>query len=418
MLEEKLYEFLAAILISFFCGFLLGIERERVHAQYGARDHIFFSLIATSLIILYENFLQGAGKIIVLFMFGSMIIFLAIGSIYRLFKANVPGYTTTLSMILAEVCGILSYYNGYLAITVAVITLIALSTKKQFLKVQKLQDIEWSGTIEFIAIELLLIILIPNNIIIANINLKSIIIIFLTILALKYFSYFLLKSHAKNNLYYIAFLGGFAHSEATTLELAECGAHPASIWLVIQTMLLRMLIIVLIAPALLLYAAMPIITTAIVGLLGSFLILRYKETSLTMDKVKSPLSLKGALVFSGTYFLALVVTLLLESFTIQFFKIDFIWYPIIAFSIGLISGGASSMFVTTAFIGGLISVSEALIMLTIGLSAAIINKIFYALKAFKNQNKKKYAIELMLFQAITIAILFITTFLTMILFLM
>jgi hypothetical protein len=236
--------------------------------------------------------------------------------------------------------------------------------------------------------------------------------VFLTILAIKYFSYFLLKSQAKNNLYYISFLGGFAHSEAITIELSECGAHPASIWLVIQTMLLRVLIIVLIAPTLLMYAIFPIITASTVGLLGSFLILRKTDTHLALEKVKNPLSLKGALIFSGTYLLALMVTLILTLF-----KLNCTWYLIIAFLIGILSGGASSLFVTTAFMGALVTTSEALIMLTVGLSAAIINKIFYSLKTLGiKEGKKSYALQLMLYQSITIVILYATTFITLMMF--
>ncbi|GAJ20863.1 unnamed protein product, partial [marine sediment metagenome] len=104
-----------------------------------------------------------------------------------------------------------------------------------------MKDIEWTGTVEFIAIVVLLYILIPEGLLVYGINIKSIITIFIIILAIKYFSYFILKSTTEKNLYYISFLGGFAHSEATTVELAEAGASSSSVWLVIQTMLIRML---------------------------------------------------------------------------------------------------------------------------------------------------------------------------------
>ena len=261
----ELYIYFFVILVSLFCGFIIGIERTRMEAQYGARDHIFFSSISTILVILYENYLPAIGIAILIIIFGGMVAFLLIGSIFRLFRQEDPGYTTTLSMLLAMVVGILSYYLYLLAIIISVIFLIILSIKKQFYKIRTLKDIEWTGTIEFISICLLLIILFPNNIIIANINIKAIIIIFITILAVKYFSYFLLKSSAENNLYYISFLGGLAHSEATTNELAEAGASSSSIWLVIQTMLIRMLLILILAPLLLYYALYPIGITVAVG---------------------------------------------------------------------------------------------------------------------------------------------------------
>jgi len=189
---EDFYILFFKIIVSFFCGFVIGIERTRVAAQYGARDHIFFSMISTSLIILYDMFLPvSEGFILIILFFGGMIVFLLIGSIYRLFREKDPGYTTTLSMILAMIVGIMCYYNEYLAITISVIFLIILSTKKQFYKIRSMKDIEWTGTVEFIAIVVLLYILIPESLLVYGINIKSIITIFIIILAIKYFSYFI-----------------------------------------------------------------------------------------------------------------------------------------------------------------------------------------------------------------------------------
>jgi len=410
---EDFYILFFKIIVSFFCGFVIGIERTRVAAQYGARDHIFFSMISTSLIILYDMFLPvSEGFILIILFFGGMIVFLLIGSIYRLFREKDPGYTTTLSMILAMIVGIMCYYSEYLAITISVIFLIILSTKKQFYKIRSMKDIEWTGTVEFIAIVVLLYILIPESLLVYGINIKSIITIFIIILAVKYFSYFILRSTTEKNLYYISFLGGFAHSEATTIELAEAGASSSSVWLVIQTMLIRMLIVLMITPSLLFYAWIPILSTAFIGLIFSFLILKKKETQLTLDKIKNPLSIKGALIFSGTYLIGLIISIVLS-----FFEINILAYYIIVFAIGFLSGGASSLFVATAFYKSLVNEGNALLMLTIGLSAAIINKIFYSTRALKeDKNKKGYVIHLVFYIIITIFLLITMTFLTIITF--
>lgn len=406
---EEFYALFLKLLVSFFCGFVIGIERTRVSAQYGARDHIFFSMIATSLIILYETFLPSQeGFILIVITLSGMIIFLLIGSIYRLFKENDAGYTTTLSMLLAIIVGIMCFYNESLAIVIAVFFLIILSTKKQFNKIRSLQDIEWRGTIEFIAIIVLLYILIPDNLEFLSIQIKPIISIFILILAIKYFSYFILKSSFEKNLYYISFLGGFAHSEATTTELAQVGASSSSIWLVIQTMLVRMIIVLLITPELLYYALYPILITVIIGLSGSFLILRKKQTRLDFEKIKNPLSLKSALIFAGTYFIAVIITILLK-----FIDLNIILYFVIVFCIGFLSGGASSLFVATSYFEGLINEGNALIMLSIGLSAAILNKLFYSTRSLKaEKNKRLYAFHLILYILITISILVSATVLT------
>jgi len=411
--SDDFYILFIKIIVSFFCGFVIGIERTRVSAQYGARDHIFFSMISTSLIILYDVFLPvSEGFILIILFLGGMIIFLLIGSIYRLFLEKDPGYTTTLSMILAMIVGVMCYYNEYLAITISVIFLIILSTKKQFNKIRSMKDIEWTGTVEFIAIVVLLYILIPEGFLVYEINIKSIITIFIIILAIKYFSYFILRSTTEKNLYYISFLGGFAHSEATTVELANAGASSSSVWLVIQTMLIRMLIVLMITPTLLSYAWFPILSTASIGLIFSFLILKKKETQLTLDKIKNPLSIKGALIFSGTYLIGLIISIVLS-----FFEINIFAYYFIVFAIGLLSGGASSLFVATAFYKSLVNEGNALLMLTIGLSAAIINKIFYSTRALKeDKNKKGYIIHLVFYIIITIFLLITMTFLTIITF--
>ena len=408
---EEFYILFFKIIVSFFCGFVIGIERTRVSAQYGARDHIFFSIISTSLIILHDKFLPvSEGFTLIVMFFGGMIVFLLIGSVYRLFRENDPGYTTTLSMILAMIVGTMCYYNEPLAIAISVIFLIILSTKKQFHKIRKLKDIEWTGTVEFIAIVVLLYILIPDDFQVFEINIKPIVLVFIIILAVKYFSYFILRSTTEKNLYYISFLGGFAHSEATTVELAEAGASSSAVWLVIQTMLIRMIIVLMITPTLLFYALYPILITSFIGLIGSFLVLRKKETQLTLDKIKNPLSIKGALIFSGTYLVGLTISIILS-----FFEINILAYYSIVFAIGFLSGGASSLFVATAFYKSLINEGNALLMLTIGLSAAIINKIFYSTRALKeDKNKKVYVIHLVFYIIITIFLLITMTFLTII----
>jgi hypothetical protein len=366
-------------------------------------------MISTSLIILQDFFFSATESfIIIVLFFGGMIIFLLIGSVYRLFREADPGYTSTLSMILAMIVGIMCYYSIYLPIAISVIFLVILSTKKQFHKIRGLKDIEWTGTVEFIAIVILLYILIPDNFEIFGIGVKSIIIIFIVILAIKYFSYFLLKSTNEKNLYYLSFLGGFAHSEATTVELAEAGASSSSVWLVIQTMLIRMIIVLVITPVLLGFAIYPILITSFIGLVGSFLILRNKETQLTLETLKNPLSIKSALLFAGTYLISLLLSILFS-----FFEQNFITYFIIVFGIGLLSGGASSLFVATAFYKNIINEGNALLMLTIGLSAAILNKIFYATRSLdEKKNKKVYVVHLIVYIIITIAILVSMTFLT------
>ncbi len=408
---DEFYILFFKIIVSFFCGFLIGIERTRVSAQYGARDHIFFSMISTSLIILHDKFLPvSEGFTLIIMFFGGMIVFLLIGSVYRLFRENDPGYTTTLSMILAMIVGTMCYYNELLAIAISVIFLIILSTKKQFHKIRKLKDIEWTGTVQFIAIVVLLYILIPDDFLVFEIYIKPIVLVFIIILAVKYFSYFILRSTSEKNLYYISFLGGFAHSEATTVELAEAGASSSAVWLVIQTMLIRMIIVLMITPTLLFYALFPILITSSIGLIGSFLVLRKKETQLTLDKIKNPLSIKSALIFSGTYLIGLIISIVLS-----FFEINILAYYIIVFVIGLLSGGASSLFVATAFVKSLINEGNALVMLTIGLSAAIINKIFYSTQALnEDKNKKVYVIHLVFYIIITIFLLITMTFLTII----
>ena len=405
MMDPNFIEFLIPILVSLFCGFIIGIERTRVSAQYGARDHIFFSIISTTIIILYDKFLQDLGFYIIIIIFGGMIVFLLIGTFYRLFRTDDPGYTTTLSMLLAMVVGIVSYYNSFLAITISVIFLIILSTKKQFYKIQKLKDIEWTGTVEFLAIMILTFILFPQDLIIYDIQIVTIVYVFLTILAIKYFSYFLLKSSSEENLYILAILGGFAHSEATTKELAEIDAHPATVSLLLQTMIIRiLLLIILISFELTVRLFYPLILTTIIGIIINILILRKKEKKYVLQKVKNPLSLKSAFIFSSTYLFAVFLTIIFKNI-----QIPYQLYLPIAIMIGLLSGGASSLFTATAYISGLIDLNLAIIMIVFGLCAAILNKLLYYYR-FQKTKSKKNLINLIIYLSLTMIVLLFFSF--------
>lgn len=400
---EQFFEYFIAILVSFFCGFLIGIERTRVEAQYEARDHIFFSTISTALIILYENFLQEAGIFILILIFGGMIVFLLIGTFYRLFQTDDPGYTTTLSMILVIVVGILSYYIYYLAILISVIFLIVLSTKKTFKRIRKLEDIEWKGTVEFLAIAILAVILVPPDLMFYDIPIASIVYIFVTILGIRYFSYFLLKSADEKNIYILSILGGFAHTEAATKELAEIDAHPATISLLLQTMLIRILFVIFISIELTLRLLYPLILTASIGIIVDIIILKLKsENKLILQKIQNPLSIKSALIFSSTYLLAVLLTILFINLPppIQL-------YIPIAILVGLLSGGASSLFTATTYLSGMVDINMAVWMIVLGLVATILNKLLYYYRfQEKKSGKKMFKLAIYLFITIGLLIFF------------
>ena len=168
----------------------------------------------------------------------------------------------------------------------------------------------------------------------------------------------------------------------------------------------------MITPTLLGYAVYPILITSVIGLIGSFLILRNKETQLTLENIKNPISIKSALIFAGTYLIGLALSIVLS-----FFELNFLAYYVIVFGIGLLSGGASSLFVASAFYQGLINEGNALLMLTIGLSAAILNKIFYSTRSLdEHKNKKVYVLHLIFYIIVTISILISMTFFTITIF--
>ena len=131
-----------------------------------------------------------------------------------------------------------------------------------------------------------------------------------------------------------------------------------------------------------------------------------------LEKIENPLSIKSALVFAGTYLIGLVLSIVLS-----FFELNILMYYFIVFGIGLLSGGASSLFVATAFYKGLINEGNALLMLTIGLSAAILNKIFYSTRSLdEKKNKKVHIIHLFIYIVITISILVSMTIFTITIF--
>lgn len=398
------------LIVSLISGFLIGLPQQKREKSHGARDHMFISMITSLSIILYYAFPEF-GLIFLIAILSLLVTFIILTTIYRMFKSDYPGYTTTLALIMCMVEGLVTYFSFSLAFISSVIFLIILSTKKQFYKIQNLSKIEWNSTVEYIAIVVVLLILIPKDIVIGKIPLISIVYIFVIILTLKYVSYFLLKLQSKNSVYYISLLGGFAHSEATTQELSRMNAHPLSVMLVLQTMIIRVLFIVIIARDIFNALLYPLLITAFLGIVFARHFLKKHITEGKLESIRNPISIKSAFIFSLTYLAAVVTTIILGEIT----KVQ-VLSPIVYYSaaiiIGALSGGSSSLFATTAYLNGLVGLNTSIIMIIFGLTASIFNKLIYSYRSRREQNKRYY-IRLLLYQFLTVFMLFVTTLIFM-----
>ncbi|MHA1870734.1 MAG: DUF4010 domain-containing protein [Promethearchaeota archaeon] len=407
---QLLYSNIYILLVALFCGFLVGLPQQKREKSHGARDHMFISMISALGVIFHSSF-EDIGFFLFALVEISVFIFIILTTLYRMFRQEFPGYTTTLALLMSQTLGVLSVYDKPFAVISSVIFLIILSSKQQIHKIRNLSKVEWNSTIEYIALVVVFLILIPKDISLGNISLLSVFYIFVIILSLKYFSYFLLKLVSYNSVYYLSILGGFAHSEAVTTDLARLDAHPSSIMLVLQTMLIRILFIIIIARELFLIMIYPLMITATFGILFSRHYLKKHITEVNLTSIKNPISIKSAMIFSMTYLSAVIATLISSEIT-KNYSLTPIFYYILSLVIGALSGGSATLFATTAFINNLVDLNTAVYMIIFGLCTAVFNKLIYTWRN-KTENTWGYYFRLITYQAITVIMLWLTTLLAM-----
>ncbi len=360
--------FLEKILLSIFIGALLGMERQYHKKQeiVGMRTFALISLIGTTTVLIssvVESTLIDFSSLGMIFV-SSFALIIYVNSII---KKKGPGFTTTISLLIAYILGTMIGHNlliesVFLSITVAVILF---SREKMHEIVKHLTQKEVGDLLEFLILLGIIYPIIPNEFTFYGITIPVMLIWFMIVLVsiinfVAFFSARYLSGTYQIEL--VSFLGGMMSSIASTIAISNFyNKNPkrlatilAGFFTINAGLTLRNLLIVAIpAPEILPYALVPFTI-----IIGSFLLFSYYTLKKVIDAKKNVKPIKVESPFNVSIGLKLGLSIL-----ILFVLLD------LAGQLGMGS------FFLTSFVGGIVSSTATCISLAGLISSGAVDPI-------------------------------------------
>ena len=403
-------EMLFRLLVALLTGMLIGIERERARLallearakkrQQRATPRMeelvvkeFPGLRTFSLIALYSSLagvLYSIGIVGAAGLASLILLFLVVVGVFtwfRLLVAKAAGITTVIVMLVDFILGLIAGL-GYLVIAVSmgVLTTFILAIK---IPVEKFVGrISYNELLWGLELGVILAVIGPffltQNISYYGVSLRGLYLFFALVLASSYLGYIAVRLRGAEGLAYLAFLGGFAHSEATLIstltltppeERPHIGGHAAI--LANTSMVIRDMLIALAALAASGYTGdmRPIAAFAATLLLAivpapfSWLAATKYRRVIPVESVGNPLKLSTAVKSTLFYLLIAFTASILSSLQ------GGLGLLLVALIGGFVSSSATilALFTTTS-----IEPVEAAILSVYAIIAALFNKPVYA----------------------------------------
>ncbi len=332
-MDPLLIENIGNFIISMAIGALIGIEREHSHIGKerfgGIRTFILIALMGTLAAFLSQEY----GSIILILIFASIAVFVMMGYIGTLYIEKNIGIVSELASLLTFLFGFMCYTGETrdFAVVLAVLTTLVLATKNYTHGfVNAVKDIELLDTLKFALITLVILPLIPNREIVLldawpviALNLYQIWLMVVLISAVSYIGYIFMKVFGTGRgIVMTGVLGGLVSSTAVTLLMAEKVKANKNVMdecvfaavIASSMMFIRILVVVaIINVSLIPKIAVPVLFTALTGIILSALVWQ-KRSSLDVGlDVKSPLSIGHALKFGAFFALVMLMIKVLYS---------------------------------------------------------------------------------------------------------
>ena len=392
-LNNDLQTFVFNALLGFSVGAIIGVEREKLKEReaVGTRSFGLMSLLGA-----LTTYLGTVG--VVSFdmglLAGTVIAALTIGlyAAHRFFVEREGGITTTIALGIAYVLGLLVGCDLYVeAIAVSLFVTFILAVKHEIASlVTRLSYEELLSALELGVLALFLYHIVPDQAdpIFHEINLRSMYLVMVILLAIMFANYVIVKKYGTRGAVLFGFFGGLAHSEATTVSLAnlykkmkhkKVGRIVQGVLAANSSMILRDLIIIsYLTPAVLPCASVPLtlillacFTPAVLPFVKEYLSKEELEEEL---ELKEPFSLKLALKFVVVFTLVSFVVLLVSN-ALQHVRL----VSIIAsgFIGGIAASGAVTFTACSLYLSGKLAVHETIAMVLSSISSALLNKVIY-----------------------------------------
>jgi uncharacterized membrane protein (DUF4010 family) len=396
-LSSDIGEFTARILIAFFAGALIGLERERTRIRNnkkydlpGMRSFGLTSILGALTSFLTVNPHGMSGSLILATGTIGFALVLVFYIVHRTVMLRLSGITTYLTLMIAYVLGLMAGVGLLVeAVSASILTTFVLAIKYPSRRI--VAEISYDEFIALLEVGTLSLILGPIiyslNVTFLGLSVFKVYIFFMIVLLISLFSYFLVKVFGTVGLETSAVLGSLVNSEATIASITSIldRVSDPSTWsrllklttlIVISTLHVRSAVLALAAVYTFLSTELatqliiPVLlaTLPAVGVLG-FLSLR-KGKTLGPGKfvLESPLNWGSAIKTAIAYSI-LTLTVYLISNTYKEIL------PLIAFLGGLVNATAT-IFSVTAYAS---TMPPSLVAgsLLLSIASATLNKVFY-----------------------------------------
>ena len=218
--------FFQEVLLSFFVGALLGMERQysKKKISLGMRTFSLTSILATISVIIGKE--MGFGNWISIIGFFTVIFFSASLYMEDFRKKRKRGFTTNISLIISYLLGIMIAYGFFIeSVFLSVLVVIILFSKEKLHEITKhLNEKEVGDLLEFIILLGIIYPLLPKTIEVIGVTVPLMEMWLLVILiSIINFSAFILsrKVSSKKEVEMLSFLGGLISAVATTSTLSH-----------------------------------------------------------------------------------------------------------------------------------------------------------------------------------------------------
>lgn len=375
---------LVKLILAFFIGALLGLEREHSKQQevVGLRTFALISLLGCLLTIIGSDFL-GTGYLAIA---GFVVVGLLAVALYimNLFKFKEIGMTTTIAILLAYVLGVMVCMGQEMSefkdpVFIAIMVALILFTKDRLHRlVRNISHKEMLDLMEFLIIVGIIYPFIPQSpidlsIISLDLNSLWLLVMLISIMNLIGFIGSRLIT-GKNSMGFIGLLGGLISQKVSCASLGEvykktqnADLVAGSLLMANASLLVRNLILIgLFVP---IEVLGKLVVPVLVGftLLAGFGYYKIRNSKKTLLKIESPFNVENAVQLSLKLFLIIVVMELLMKYMQHMFFVTIFVGGIVSgaatlASLAIIAKGPIGIDPVTIILGfGIITISELLL---------------------------------------------------------
>ncbi|MCD6114297.1 MAG: MgtC/SapB family protein [Thermoprotei archaeon] len=428
-------QLLIKIILSFFVGALIGLEREKARSSLlkeegeagippGVRSFGFISMLGSFVITIppmvsvlgYEEF-----KIVSILLAFFAVTLILLYEIYRLFVIKDSGVTTPIALMLSFTLGLLIGLGRFIeAIAASVFITFMLAIK---LRIEAL--IKFITYEEFLsALEIGIIVFLFGPFFVKDvydpifhvINFKTLYVFFVVILIFSYMGYFLVKIKGPQAIQYFSFFGGLVNSEAAVVSIVRLvnsmNLHEniavgniitATTAMVFRNIVLTLIMVLMTigAGSASIHAFMVFVASYMASALAGYFLIKLSIVSvaiepgkfkvLTLEKpISYSIALKALLVFVAMLIATTYITLSFGELGVLFSSI---------FG-GLVSAEALIFTVFSLVSVGKITINTALASALLATGSAILNKLLFAHAA----GAKKVILKKIIWQLLIIAL--------------